>query len=1637
MVQTTSCSSICGFESILDEIRSASITEADKGRRFEKLMKRYLQTDPVYQARFNKVWLWDEWPYRDGKPDQGIDLVAQEADGTYCGIQCKCYESSHNMDLSDISTFFSSLHVLWPTDLGKRAFDRGMVIATTDKWNDKVRHTIQSQDVPCETIGLTELINAPIDWDACAKTNGQDLHAKAKYDPRPHQEEAIADVIEGFQHCDRGKLIMACGTGKTFTSLRLVEKLTDGEGAVLFLVPSIALLSQSLREWLSQARTRMHAIAVCSDAKAAEPEQDSMDLTSNDIPAPACTDAVRIGQQYQIWKKRGGLVTVFSTYQSLSVIHEAQERGKLPEFDIIVCDEAHRTTGVALKNEKKSGYDESHFIKVHDNEYVKAKKRLYMTATPRVYSPAVRKKAEEADALLASMDDIVLYGEELHRLPFSKAVKQNLLTDYKVLVLCVSEDRVKTIFKRELEQDADGSFRLDDAVKLMGCYNGLRKRIFHRNYDAPILREENDKEDKPLPTAGMRPYIEEDTLSYDPDMMQRAVAFAGSIADSKRFCKMMAEMMPIIEEAERDDDSIRQLPCEMRHVDGTMDVKYRNSELTWLKSHTEGGCRVLCNVRCLSEGVDVPALDSVMFLSPRRSQVDIIQAVGRVMRKAEGKKYGYIILPIGVPDDVLPEDVLDKDEKYDVVWEVLQALRAHDDRFNIHINQIELNGRHSGIVIGGDGTAGGKKGGGKGGENGELGGTDGTQPTPIDGGGPMLPGVNWDLIEWNNAILARIVKRCGTRRYWETWAKDIADIAQRQIDTLSTLLEEGHGKEQFDQFLAGLRKNINPSINEDDALEMLAQQMITRPVFRALFSSYAFTDMNPVSKVMNEMLDALQDKLNEDDARTLNNFYESVKERATGIDTAEGKQKIVVELYDKFFKNAFPKMVEKLGIVYTPIEVVDFIVHSVHHVLKTEFGLPKGIATEGVRVLDPFTGTGTFIVRLIQSGFFTKKQLRHKFREELFASEIVLLAYYIAAINIEEAYHGMMNADEYEPFNGICLTDTFQMGENKEMYNVFFPENSRRVKNLMNKDIRVIIANPPYSVGQKDANDNNQNQHYENLDESIEKTYAKLSSTGLKKGLYDSYIRAFRWASSRIADEGIVAFVTNGSFINSNTTDGFRKSLMKEFSAVYCFNLRGNQRTSGELSRKEGGKIFGSGSRTPVAITILVKKKGYEGPAKLFYHDIGDYLSREQKLNIIKEFKDVSAIEWEELTPDEHGDWLNHRDPGFNKFIPIGDKKTKGKDSSPAIFSLFSLGIGTNRDAWCYNSSSETLTSNMKKCIGYYNTQLGKDSPSIDPHSISWTDAVLKSVQKSKKAVFRQSAIRCAMYRPFYQCLLYYDAMWNHRPYQMPKLFPLSNSRNLIIQLTGFGSTTPFSCLISNVITDLEVISKGQCFPLHWYEKRDPNDNSLGLDLGGREGDYIRHDAITDYAWKKFRTAYGDSRITKEDIFYYVYGLLHSPEYRRRYEADLKKVLPRIPMAKNFRAFCEAGRELAKWHLDYESVEPYPLKEEGAGSYRVEKMRWSDKKKKDTLIYNSAITLSGFPAEAHEYIVNGKSALEWVIERYAVTTDKASGIVNDPNDWCAEQGEPRYIIDLVKRVVRVSVETVRIVNALPPIEEID
>ncbi|VTY22891.1 Restriction endonuclease [Streptococcus salivarius] len=1563
------------FDSLVQQINELAETQRDRGTYFEYLARAYFQNEPTYQNEFENIWMLADVPEEYGIPktDIGVDLVAETFTGELVAIQAKFYDRA--IQKSNIDSFLS--------ELGKDYYKSGIIVTSTDKWGKNAEKALADRSDVIR-IGLSDLRNSRIDWDKFSFERPDEVTVKAKKKPRYYQKEVIEKALTYFKENDRGQLIMAPGTGKTFTSLKVAEamaKESDKEQyVVLYLVPSIQLLTQTLRGWNNDTDMTMSSMAVTSDRNASrssvKQDESNIQIKASDIGYPATTSPEKVLNNYRelMRKPKKELLVVFGTYQSIDVLGKAQKEG-FPEFDLIIADEAHRTTGA-----KALGEEDSSFTKVHSNSNIKGYKRLYQTATPKLYGTEARKKAESNSILISSMDDENLYGKVFYRLGFGDAISHDILTDYKLMVLAVDETVVQKDMQKSLS-DPENGLNIDDIGRIIGVWNGMIKRESFT-----------------------------DKVSGEP--MKRAIAFSRTIKDSQRLSEQFENVV--------NDylDSDKGYSVNVRHVDGSMNALQKNEALDWLASDDipEDSARILSNVRFLTEGIDVPNLDAIVFLSPRKSQVDIVQAVGRIIRKSEGKEYGYIILPIVVPAGETPETILDNNKSYDVVWQVLNALRSVDERFEATVNKLELNKKKP--------------------KNIQVIGVGGAPDDPtLNANGdyeeqPFKPyqtelELEWEAVE--GAIYGKIVQKVGDRRYLEDWSKDVAEIARRHIQGIEIILKQNQeSKVAFDKFLRSLQHNINESIDQDQAIEMLAQHLITLPIFDTLFGDYGFVKNNPVSSAMEKIIEELSQYGFEKEQKELQPFYDSVRLRAEGIDNAQAKQKIIITLYDKFFSTGFKSTTERLGIVFTPVEVVDFIVKSVDGVLRKHFG--KTLASENVHILDPFTGTGTFITRtlhylksLMDNGEITFDDILRKYTQELHANEIVLLSYYIAAINIEAVFDEINGDEPYAPFEGIVLTDTFESTETEDtLDDSFFGTNDKRLKRQQEKPITAIIGNPPYSIGQNSQNDNNQNISYPRLDKRLAETYVSKSNAGLTKGLYDSYVKAFRWASDRLKNQGVIGFVTNGNYLNTNSADGLRAGLYEEFNHLYIFNLRGDQRTLGEQSRREGGKIFGSGSRTPVAISILVKDGS--DSHELHYHDIGDYLSQKEKLAIISEFGDVSQLDWRKIIPDENNDWLNQRDPNYQKYDRLAGEST-------SVFNNNSMGILTSRDAWVYGYSKEKVAQNTERLVQNYNNELKrlknipvnerKDLLNRKSDYINWSRKLERFAVNDIELEYHQSHLKLSLYRPFTKKWVYHDKALNEEARLYYNKF---GQNNLVINTTGRGATRDFSPLVVDCIPSNDFMEKGQGFMRYDNEVDEtslfPNKDNINQEFADKLG------------------------LNLDDTFAYIYGLLNSKEYQTKYANDLKKDLARIPIVKNKERYVEVGKALMDLHLNYEEVPVYdgveitPLVNP---SYKVTKMRFAKKRDENgksvndlsTIIFNSDITISNIPEKAYEYVVNGRSAIEWIIDQYQVKTDKKSGITDDPNDYSDDE---KYIFNLLLRIINVSVQTVDLINSLPELE---
>lgn len=1559
------------FDCLIGQIDSVSkFVQRDRGTIFEKLVLTYLTTEPTYRNLYSNVWLLADVPAEYGIPkqDNGVDLVAMQFDGKIVAIQAKFHKSK--IAKSEINSFVA--------ELGKSYYQTGLIVSTVDEWSANAIDTINLNEKGISLIGLSDLRNSQIDWSSYSLKRPEVAVLKEKKNLRSYQSIALKKAEEHFEKNSRGQLVMAPGTGKTFTSLKIIEEMMkkeEGDFYVLYLIPSIQLLTQTLRSWNNDTSVNMVSMAVTSDRDASRGEDGNEDIKASDIGFPATTSPTSL---YGNWKnipevsdyKR--IIVVFCTYHSLDVIKKAQNLG-FPTFDFIISDEAHRTTGA-----HELTTEASFFTKIHESDFVVGRKRLYQTATPKIYGESAKKNAKDKSILLSSMDDHSKFGEVFYRMGFGQAVSQGILTDYKVMVLAVDEEAIQKDMQQMLS-DPDNGLNIDDVGRIIGIWNGMMRRNGYKN---PIVNS-----------------------PFDGLPLERAIAFTRTIKDSK---KVTEQFETVVNEyiGKANEKSFSSLS--MRHADGMMNSLQKGEILDWLSDSNKPSneARIVSNVRFLTEGIDVPTLDAVIFLAPKKSQVDIVQAVGRIMRKSENKHYGYIILPVVVPSGEAPESILDNNKNYSIVWQIINALRSVDERFEAMVDKINISKPKQLEVIG-IGPA-------PKGSNLEI----NENSTPKD----YQTKMNFDWESFEGAIYGKIVEKVGNRRYLEDWTSDVAKIAERQIKWILNRLKDKDSeiKINFNKFVQSLQHNINESISEVQAAEMLSQHLITKPIFEALFSDYSFVNNNPVSLSMEKIVDTLEKSGFTKEQENLQPLYESVKMRAYGVEKTEDKQKIIINLYEGFFKTAFEKTSRKMGIVYTPIEVVDFIVKSADNILIKHFD--KSLISSEVHILDPFTGTGTFIVRLLN--YFNSKltlnevsieDIEKKYTHELHANEIILLSYYIAAINIESAFNEMRaEKDEYLPFEGIVLTDTFESTENNNTLDeTYFGTNDKRLKVQLEKPITVILGNPPYSAKQKNEDDNQEKQSYTKLDASLTEKWVVSSTATNKNNLYDSYIRALRWSADRMVDNGVIGFITNNSFIDGNAMDGMRKNLLEEFSDVYIINLKGAIRgkTKNQIL-EEGENIFDI--MTGVAIVFLVKnfKNQSKTRGDLHYIDIGNGLSKKEKLEKLSGWSSIKNIESDflNIVPNQKGDWINQRNSNFDSLIKVGDKKNEN-----ALFIDYTGGIKTGRDSWSWGYSKDNVIEVMNRSIEYYNDNIGdKKVYSLDTKAISWTQSLKRKFEAKEILRFSEERIYVGMYRPFTKKFVYYDQPLVDRQYQMPKVFPNSDSANKVISLANKTSGKPFSSLVTDVITDVNLFTGGsQNLP------------------------FMLIDNLGEYSAVRINILEKLTGLTEQDVHYYIYGLFHSKDYEELYSDDLAKSFVRIPNLKFKEEYIQVGKKLEFLHLNYETQESWPsvkvkFKSENP-DFRVEKMKFLKSGEFDVIVFNDDITISNIPLEAYDYVVNGRSAISWVMDQYQIRYRKDSDTTDDPNCYC---NDPKYILNLLLSVITVSMETQKIILELPIFEEI-
>jgi predicted helicase len=866
---------------------------------------------------------------------------------------------------------------------------------------------------------------------------------------------------------------------------------------------------------------------------------------------------------------------------------------------------------------------------------------------------------------------------------------------------------------------------------------------------------------------------------------------------------------------------------------------------------------------------------------------------------------------------------------------------------------------------------------------------------------------------------------------YEQW-EDAVEHFQTEVPKLAEAVKELIERERktnqkfiqaFTDFYQLCRDSINPNLSELAVEEMLIQHLLTERIFRTVFQNPDFTHRNVIAVEIEKVINALTSRAFSRDAflKSLDHFYKAIETTASTIEDYSQKQHFLNAVYEKFFQGFSIKVADTHGIVYTPQPIVNFMVRSVEDILQKEFG--KSLSSKDVHILDPFVGTGNFLVRVMRE--IKRTSLEYKYKNELHCNEVMLLPYYIASMNIEHEHFDLTG--NYEPFEGICFVDTFELAEGHQAsFSFMSPENTQRVERQKRSPITVIIGNPPYNSNQVNENDDNKNRKYKVMDKRVSETYARDSKATLLNKLSDPYVKAIRWASDRIGNEGIVAFVTNDSFIDQIAFDGMRKHLEQHFDEIYVLDLGGNVRKNPKLSGTTHN-VFGI--QVGVSVNLFVRKRQRYETARIQYARVDEFWRKEQKYRYLEEAQQRSNVNWQEIKPDEKHTWLTmDLREDFDGFVPIGSteaKKNKG-EASRVIFKVFSYGVLTARDAWAYSFSENDLSEKIERLIEHYNSELytwERKAKETDPRDfllnnrevqIKWTRRLFKAIKNHLSLDVETASFRNAMYRPFCKRHLYFDKILNEEIYSLPEILPTAanEKENQLIWLK-VGSEWPMFALMTNVIPDALPQGGSQCFSFYTYAEDGSN----------------RKENITDWSLNEYRSYYKDDSITKWNIFHYTYALLHHPVYQTRYAANLKRELPRIPFAPDFHAFAQAGKRLAELHVDYEKQPEYPLEMiENPNvplDWRVERMRLS--KDKTQIIYNDFLTLAGIPAEVFEYRLGNRSALDWVIDQYQVSTDKRSGITNDPN----RLDDPQYIVRLIGQVLTVSLETVKIVSGLP------
>ena len=1416
---------------------------AVQGRRFERLVAAALRAHPgeYGRERFEEVWLWGEWPEREALGygrDVGIDIVARQTPaygGGLCAIQCKFHQ--REVPTAGVDSFISASAT---ADFASR------LLVATERVSKTGMAKVRKAEPRCEVLHTSEMDRWVEDWREFADAPDRlEIKPAPKHKLHGFQQDAVRLIAKGFRDQERGQLILPCGTGKSLVALRAAERVAGLGGRVLYLVPSIALIGQTMREWSRQREVPLRYLGVCSDVTAGRKGSAQADTAGDltELAIPVTTDPERLAEELSRAVPSDVMQVVFSTYQSSPKIAEAQRRaGGGWGFDLIVCDEAHRTTGI---EESKEGLGVSPFRIVHDDRHIRGGKRLYMTATPRVFTERQKKKIESPDfeGDSYSMADAATFGERFYEMEFSEAVEGGYLSDYEVLVITATEEAylqslANAGWSHELLVQEGTNLALDDAVKLAGCWDALA---------TPATTE---VESWRLPGQ---------TYAGFGEPARSAIAFANRVRTSQAVAEFWPQLVDALtsQSAEavgnggggsESEDRVF-LGLDVNHIDGSTPAAERTDLLEQLRER-EGGrrvaegrpaCRILSNARVLTEGVDVPSLDAVLFLNSRTSTVDITQAVGRAMRKAPGKDKGYIVIPVVVPPDVSPQEML-KASDFKTVWEVVRALRSHDSRMEHYISNASAWAKNAPLrarIFG------------PGGE------TDEAEEQ-------MQRQLQFNL---SREIASMVVDTIGDKQMYPRWGERAADICRQVRTRINKMIAEGGPAEDaFIRFLKGVRLSVGDHITTGQAQEMIAQHVVTIPVFNVMLADSGFAEQNPVSKDIEQLLGTFRElKVSfDEELRPLTRAYVQMEKAFEGAVSSADKVDILREIYNGFFKSAMKDTVKRVGIVYTPVEIVDFMVRSAAAICQKEFD--RSIGNKGIRILDPFAGTGTFLSRLIEMKddngryLISSENLHRKYQRELHANEFILLAYYIAALKIEEAKHSreaeLSDGEvEYEPYKKILMTDTLLASPEQEEFDVFGDNIRGRLKQDATR-MTVVMSNPPWSSGQKKAGDDNPNLKYKDISRRVEKTYGVKHKevTGRAPGgnaMGNLYVKAIRWCSDRVLPSeqrgdhpAIVGLVHPNSLTDGTSLAGVRATLREEFTDIYVVNLRGNAYKSGDEFRKEGDKIFGGGSRNGVQITFLVRNpsKDINQSANLHYAEVPDGMRLDEKWEWLENLNDVNSDQMELVPVTPQHDWVNISDGTFEQMLSVCDTNKK---NSKVIARRHARGVGTSCDDYVYSFSKTKLVEKVSRLIDAYDQALDLvedygfevEEATINAKldAIKWTDTLKGSLRKGKRIVFDERRIREVLYRPFTKLWLYEDDRILSAVKTVSAMFPRDEEVEALEMASGSGRGTVDTAFASDTMPDLNSVrGGGQGFS----RGGDPDSESVGdVDFrGGGDG---------------------------------------------------------------------------------------------------------------------------------------------------------------------------------------------------------